>query len=148
MNRRTMLRALPPLVVGLGGCIGGSSGGGGDGDPPRVTDATLRDTGRCSASETETASVETGDATVEVRGCITGPNGCAVASLGSATVDGDVLAVVVTTERDAPPNAACTEALVYRGYEATVTVDGGLPASVRVVHDAAGGRKTVVEAPL
>ncbi|MFC7172493.1 hypothetical protein ACFQL0_02120 [Haloplanus litoreus] len=137
MDRRLLLRALPLLVAGLGGCVGGPRGDGGD--SPRVTDTALQDTGRCS--EPETASVTTEGATVEVRGCITGPNGCAVASLGSAALDDDGLEVIVTTERDAPPNVACTEALVYRGYEATVTVEDGRPGSVRVVHDAAGGER-------
>ena len=138
MNRRTMLRTTPLLA--LSGCLGG---GGGDDDPPTVTDRSFEDTGECSNAET--ATVDTEGATVSVEGCITGPNGCAVAALDSAAVTDDDLEVVVTTERDAPPDVACTEALVYRAYTATITLDGEA-ASVRVIHDTPGGRRTVAEA--
>jgi len=130
------------LVTGLGGCTGSGSDSDG-GDPPRLTDASLRDTGRCSAPET--ATVDASASRVRVTGCITGPNGCAIASFGSARLDDGTLVVVVTTRRDAPPDTACTEALVHRGYEATVTVEGGRPARVRVVHDTAGGRREVAD---
>ncbi|WP_049937703.1 hypothetical protein [Haloplanus natans] len=138
MNRRTLLRVAPLLA--LSGCLGSGSGGGDD--PPRVTDRSFEDTGECSNAET--ATVDTEGSTVSVEGCITGPNGCAVATLDSATVtDGD-LEVVVTTERDAPPDVACTEALVYRAYTATITLDGEV--AVRVIHDTPNGRRTVAEA--
>ncbi|MEF8857216.1 MAG: hypothetical protein V5A16_07345 [Haloplanus sp.] len=151
MNRRTLFRAVLPVV--LAGCVGrGGGGGDGDGgdsddgddgdDQPRVTDRTFEDTGECSAPET--ATVNASSPAIRIDGCVTGPNGCAIASLDSATVEGAELSVVVTTERDAPPDMACTEALVYRSYTATVTVDGDV-ASVRVVHDTPGGRETVVD---
>jgi hypothetical protein len=107
-----------------------------------VAGRTFEDTGECS--EPETATVDRSGSDVRVEGCVTGPNGCAIASLASATVEGDTLTVVVGTERDAPPDVACTEALVYRSYAATVTLDGDVGA-VRVVHDAPGGRETVAE---
>ncbi|RCU47353.1 hypothetical protein DU504_08605 [Haloplanus salinus] len=141
MNRRTMLRTTPLLA--LSGCVG--TGGGGDGggdDSPRVTGRSFEDTGECSDAETATADDSDGE--VRIEGCVTGPNGCAVAALGSAAVGDGVLEVVVTTERDAPPDVACTEALVYRAYVATITTDGEV-SSVRVVHDAPGGRETVVD---
>ena len=144
MNRRTLCRALPLLA--LSGCVGtgggGGGGGGGGDDPPRVTDRSFEDTGECS--DAETATVTESDGEVRIDGCVTGPNGCAVAALASATVVDGVLEVVVTTERDAPPDVACTEALVYRAYTATITI-GGAVSSVRVVHDAPGGRETVAE---
>jgi hypothetical protein len=144
MNRRTLLRTVPLLGVAASGCLRAPRNGGDDGRP-RVTDRSLRDTGRCE--EPETASVAVSDSDVRVTGCVTGPNGCAKADLGSASVDGSTLEVVVTTVRDAPPDAACTEALVYRGYVATVEVAGGPLETVRVVHDVPGGRQTVVETP-
>ena len=142
MNRRTLLWAAPLLA--LSGCVGGGGGGGGGGDddPPRVTDRSFEDTGECS--DPETATVETSDGEVRIEGCVTGPNGCAVAALASATVDDGALEVVVTTERDAPPDVACTEALVYRAYTATITI-GGSVSSIRVIHDVPGGRETVVD---
>jgi hypothetical protein len=142
MHRRPLLRALP--LVALGGCLGGTGGGDDDGgDPPSVTDRSLTDDGECP--DPEAATVETTDGEVRVEGCVTGPNGCAVAALDLATIEDADLTVVVTTERDAPPDVACTEALVYRAYTATTTLDGE-PASVRVVHDTPNGRRTVVEA--
>jgi hypothetical protein len=142
MHRRLLIRALP-LVV-LSGCVGGSGGGGGDDgdDPPRVTDRSLEDRGECS--DPEAATVETSDGEVRVEGCVTGPNGCAVASLGSATVEDADLTVVVTTERDAPDDVACTEALVYRSYVATIALDGDV-GSVEVIHETPNGRRTVAE---
>ena len=143
MDRRSLLRTAPLLA--LAGCAGrGGSDDDGD-DHPRVTERTFDDTGECSAPET--ATVEVSASAVRVEGCITGPNGCAVASLDSTTVDSDELTIVVTTERDAPPDVACTEALVYRSYSATISLDGSV-GSVRVVHGAAGARETGVEESL
>ncbi|WP_251328792.1 hypothetical protein [Haloplanus pelagicus] len=136
MDRRTLLGALPFVV--LGGCAEAPTD-----DPLRLSDASLRDTGRCD--DPETATVDVSSSRVRVAGCVTGPNGCAVASFGSATVAGDRLEVIVTTRRDAPPDAACTEALVHRGYVATLDLASGGPATVRVIHDAAGGRRRVAE---
>jgi hypothetical protein len=137
MDRRTLLGTLP--FVALGGCTGAPN----DDPPLRLDDASLRDTGRCG--DPETATVDMSSSRVRVTGCVTGPNGCAVASFGSATVVDDRLEVVVTTRRDAPPDVACTEALVHRGYVATVDLASGRPATVRVIHDAAGGRQRVAE---
>jgi hypothetical protein len=139
MDRRTLLRMAP---VALCGCVGAPSGGGDGDDTGGVTERTLRDTGRCG--DPETASVDVTGSRVRIEGCVTGPNGCAVAGLGSATVTGDRLTVVVTTERDAPPDTACTEALVYRGYVATVATSRE-PVAVRVVHETPEGRRTVAE---
>jgi len=138
MDRRTLLGTLSLLAVS--GCAA-SPGESSPDDPLRLTDASVRDTGRCD--DPETASVDASASRVRVTGCVTGPNGCSVARLGSATVDGDRLTVVVTTQRDAPPDTACTEALVPRGYVARIGVASGRPGSVRVVHDAAGGRQRV-----
>jgi len=138
MHRRTLLRTAPLLA--LAGCTG--AGGGGSGGSPRITDRAFTDTGECS--DPETATVDASTTTVRIGGCITGPNGCSVARLDSAAVEGETLVVVVGTARDAPRDVACTEALVQRGYAATITLDHRVP-SVRVVHDAPGGRETVVD---
>jgi hypothetical protein len=151
MNRRRLLGVVGSLAVG-GGCLrapGGVGGGDGDGngtgDPPRIVDRSLRDTGRCETPESASVAVDPDH--VRVEGCVTGPNGCAVASLGSATLDGGTLSVVVTTESNRPPDTACTEALVYRGYVATVRLSGGEPDGVEVIHDAPGERRTVAAWP-
>ena len=151
MNRRTVLAAVATATTtGLGGC---TAGGGGDGDggtasgspstgsAPTVGSATLDETGDCSNPNTASVAV---DAAVVVTGCIQGPNGCHQPVLANAEVDGETLEVVVTTEaREAD---ACTQALVQRGYEATLTFDGDLPATVTVVHDSMGSRETVATA--
>jgi hypothetical protein len=143
MDRRTLLRATPLGLVALSGCVGAPEGGGGGPDrADGVTDRTLRDTGRCETPET--AAVSVSGTRVRVEGCVTGPNGCAVAALGPTTVEADRVTVAVTTRRDAPSDTACTEALVYRGYVARVTVVRE-PTAVRVVHDPPGGRQTVAE---
>jgi hypothetical protein len=143
MDRRGLLGAFALLGTGLAGCVGAPRADGGG--EPRITDRTLSDTGRCA--DPESATVEASAERIRIDGCITGPNGCSVARLGSATVDdeGETVTVVVTTETDAPPGTACTQALVPRGYEATVGLAGAPPATVRVVHDAAGGREQVAE---
>ena len=140
MDRRTLLGTLSLLAVG--GCAEPPAEPSPD-EPLRLSDASIRDTGRCD--DPETASVDVSASQVRVTGCVTGPNGCSIASFGSATVAGTRLVVVVTTRRDAPPDAACTEALVPRGYVATVNLSSGRPRSVRVIHDAAGGRERVAD---
>ncbi|WP_338740105.1 hypothetical protein [Haloplanus salilacus] len=140
MNRRTLLRTAP--LTALCGCVGAPSDT--DDGIDEVSERTLRDTGRCEDPEAATVSVS--GTQVRIEGCVTGPNGCSVSSLGSATVEENRLTVVVTTRRDAPPDTACTEALVYRGYVATVETDGE-PAGVRVLHETPEGRRTVAEWP-
>jgi hypothetical protein len=138
MHRRAYL-ALAAATVGSG-CLGAPSG---DGDAPRrIVERSLRDRGRCEG-EPESATVAVEAPAVEIRGCVTGPNGCAVASLGSVRLDDGALTVVVTTRSEGGSDVACTQALVSRAYEATVTLDAGRPSAVEVVHDAADGRRTV-----
>jgi hypothetical protein len=145
MNRRCLLGTVGFALAGaaLGGCLGAPRADGGG--PTRITDRSLRATGGCD--DPESATVDATGTAVRIRGCITGPNGCSVPRLGSATIEGDdgreTLTVVVTTETDAPPETACTQALVQRGYEVTVDDAGAGPETIRVVHDAAGGRRQV-----
>ncbi|SDM01368.1 hypothetical protein SAMN04487949_0499 [Halogranum gelatinilyticum] len=148
MNRRTVLAAVATATTtGLSGC---TAGGGGDGtaggspspgSAPTVDSSTLDATGDCSVPNTASVAV---DAAVVVTGCIQGPNGCHQPVLADVTVDGETLEVVVTTE--ARGGDGCTQALVQRGYEATVTFDGDRPATVTVVHDSMGSRETVATA--
>ena len=137
MDRRGLLGTLALLAAG--GCADTPAD-----DPIRLDDASIRDTGRCG--DPEAATVDASPARIRVAGCVTGPNGCAVASFGSARVENERLTVVVTTRRAAPPSTACTEALVYRGYVATVSASRE-PTAVRVVHETPGGRRTVEEWP-
>jgi hypothetical protein len=171
MRRRELL-ASGGLVAGtvLTGCLGGSApgsgpggddsddddggdGGGGGSDDGGTTPSGLELTGREFASRDECASrgsaeVAFEDGRVVVTGCITGRNGCEVAELGSAELDGDDdrhLSVVVTTTQP-DPDAVCTEALTSLGYEARFTFEGGTPGSVQVVHRSGSSESVVAEA--
>lgn len=94
------------------------------------------------------ASVAFVDEAVRVTGCIRGPNGCHVAVPRGASVDGGTLRVTVTTDAEAGDGTAtaCTQALVRRGYETTVTTTGGVPSTVEVRHVEMGETKTVATA--
>lgn len=166
MKRRTFLTAAAATSVGsLAGCLGdgeSSGSGGGTGtqtdeptdsttdEPARsptdtptgggeVSSTKLEATGDCSTSGS--ASVAFESSAVVVTGCIQGPNGCHQPVLRETTTNGDTLEVVVTTEEQG--GDMCTQALVQRGYEATVGFGGGLPATVTVVHDSMGEQTTV-----
>ncbi|MFB6123609.1 MAG: hypothetical protein ABEJ78_09135 [Haloferacaceae archaeon] len=143
MERRRVLALV--VATSLAGCssVGPPSDDSG-GDGPTVTGRRLTDTGECS--NPETASVAFAESAVELTGCITGPNGCSTAVLGSATMAGDELTVVVATDDAPPPGGGCTQALVQRGYDARITFDGGLPATVGIVHASARGREVVARA--
>jgi hypothetical protein len=164
MRRRDVLTGLAAAVaVGTAGCAGGTGGGGADanadadeptgtatptdaGTAPTVADSTLRAVDDCP--DEATVAFDEGASAVAVGGCVTGRNGCAEPSMAGATYDADAdrLRVVVTTVDDADEGTVCTQALTPRGYEATVTFDGGLPGSVVVVHDDAEGRREVAAA--
>lgn len=118
------------------------------GGTPAIVDRTFRRTGDCRSDEAGTASVSFGADAVTVEGCITGNDGCQQAVLKRARYDpsDDTLTVVVTTNAADETPEACTQALVYRSYEATVSFEGGLPAEVSVVHDSIGDPREVAHA--
>jgi hypothetical protein len=62
-------------------------------------------------------------------------------ALEAATYDPDAdrLRVVVETVKD---GEMCTQQIVYRGYVARVTFEGGPPGTVEVVHASMDGRRT------
>ncbi|EJN60959.1 hypothetical protein [Halogranum rubrum] len=109
---------------------------------PSVASTTLEAMGDCSDSGTASVAFESPD--VVVTGCIQGPNGCHQPVLQDATVEDGALRVVVTTEAEG--DGACTQALVQRKYEATISFDDSLPSTVEVVHDSMGEQTTVTTA--
>ncbi|WP_277553720.1 hypothetical protein [Halobaculum limi] len=167
MDRRTfVVAAATAASTALAGCTGGSAGGGGgDGDdedgaedtPTATTDAPATETATGDPSisnrsfertgdaseQAESASVAFGEDRVTCTGVIRGKNGCMEASLESATYEAGTLRVRVTTTKEG--GDVCTQQLVYRGYEAVVDFDGGLPNRVVVEHASMGETRTVTE---
>lgn len=158
MDRRTVLA----LVAGAGstalaGCTGGGSAGSdgetsdspettptpsGEREFPRITDRSFARTGDASEPG-ESAAVAFDDEAVTVSGVISGKNGCMQASLTGAEYDPDELRIRVGTVREG--GDTCTQQIVYRGYEATISFGGGLPASVVVEHESMNEVRTVTD---
>ena len=156
MRRRTLL-ATAASALALAGCV--SSPGAGDpsdrspsGDSPSPssdeshtptpTIANHSFSPRKACETPGTADVAFDASTVTVTGCIRGPNGCHVPVLDSVAYDADAdrLTVVVATESTADDDTACTQAIVERGYEATVRFEGGLPHRAVVYHEGVDDR--------
>lgn len=93
------------------------------------------------------ASVEFREESVVVTGTIDGSNACYVAKLADASYDPETRTLdltVVSTQKDGAQ--ACSQCIVEIEYETTATFEGGLPETVRVVHEGMAGSKTVATA--
>ncbi len=171
MRRRAFLASVGGLVA-TGGCLS-RRGGAGDATPETAppdergptpttsptdshstyTDPVLVETSfeaNEACSDAGTATVTAGERTVTVRGCLRAENGCSVATLGAVLVDtaSRALTVIVETDSRSDGEDVCTEAVVPRGYEASITFDRGRPRKVTVVHDDVRGRRDVAEQPI
>ena len=98
-----------------------------------------------STGNEATVNFANGGSRVVVTGTITGKNGCQTAALDSVRNTNSGLVVTVATERDAPPNAVCSMALVGIDYRFVMHVETP-PKSVTVVHRGATGKRTVTAA--
>ena len=158
MKRRGVLLTL----LAAAGCLGdGGFDAPPDGSPdaaesttptatPAETSATtgvgvrvesFTETERCASSGVAAVSVD--DADVVVRGCVRGANGCAAPALSAAAYDAGANALTVIVGTDARGDAdACTRVRTHLGYRVRVVVEG-LPDTVSVVHDDAGGHREV-----
>ncbi|MFB6073091.1 MAG: hypothetical protein ABEJ88_08990 [Halobacterium sp.] len=138
MRRRGVLAGV--VAVATAGCLGSGRGGG----SPSVagTDFSVVDAG-CGVVR-EAASVSFGGGVVRVAGKTSAPSGCYTARLASAAYDRESgeLRVLVAAERREDA-AGCVQCITEIDYEAAVRFDGGLPASVVVVHRSRGGERTV-----
>ncbi|WP_313691563.1 hypothetical protein [Halorarum halobium] len=107
-----------------------------------ISNRRFERTGDCPVERAGTAEVTFGADAVTATGCITGNNGCKRAALAGTTYDdaSDTLTIVVTTTTGEETPAACTQQLVRRAYEATVSFAGDLPDRVSVVHESMGER--------
>jgi hypothetical protein len=114
---------------------------------PAVTDSsfTVRDAG-CGTGGDE-ASVSAEGATLSVSGTVTVADGCRTAELASVSVvDGDLRVEVASVEREGVEQ--CVQCLTEVVYDAAVTVAGGLPERVVVVHESLGETREVASVDL
>lgn len=106
--------------------------------PPEVTETELSVTqSGCADQDDGSATVSSGDETIDVTGTIRVPNPCYGASLESAIYDeppGDTLTVrVAQTEPDG--DQACVECVGAVQYEATISLANDYPGTVIIEHD-------------
>ncbi|NHN61051.1 MULTISPECIES: hypothetical protein [Halorussus] len=166
MERRELLARFGAVLAGasLGGCLGGNRPGGGTGQPEDGTtdggtttgdgESTLTDTGLevtdagCGTPGND-ASVEfaAGSDSVVVTGTLRASDPCHTAELADASYDPETGTLEVTVAAVQSDGAnACAECIARIAYEATFAFDGGLPATVTVVHDAMDESTTVATA--
>lgn len=166
MKRRKLLSGFGAglATASLGGCLSQYRDAVGDGgadagdtteehptDEKTTTDqrAMLADTSfevlqsNCG-SPTNEASVAFGEREVTVTGIIAGSNTCYTAKLADASYDPETQSLDLTVASMQKEGAeACAQCIVELEYEATATFEGGLPESVRVVHEGMDGTETV-----
>jgi hypothetical protein len=88
---------------------------------------------------------ENGGSRLVITGTIVAQNGCQTAVLDSVDETASGLIVTVATERDAPANALCTQALVGVEYRFVVHPTRP-PDSVRIVHRGVTGSQRITTA--
>lgn len=145
MRRRTLLRRGCAIgAIGLAGCLGQgegpSAGNGGTGGTPTpdvgpVTGVNIETLDSdCANGEQPTADVQFDESsgTIRIGGILRTANPCRLATVESVEFDGgsDVLSVKLGTERDGQDG--CVQCLGMVEFEATLTVEGDLPATVAV----------------
>jgi hypothetical protein len=129
---------------GSGGSDGSDGSGDTGGSTVGVADTAFDARRECSGSTG--ARVEFAEDALVATGCIRGPDGCHVAALKDVALRDGTLRIVVTTEAEGGTDTMCSQAIVRRGYEATVSTTGGRPSTVEVVHVSMGERETVATA--
>jgi hypothetical protein len=154
MRRRSVLAAVAAAAA-TAGCTGlpageGGGDGGDDGTTPQPAIAgssfSIRSVD-CATGEADDASVSVEDATVSVSGTVTVADGCHVAELdGAAVENGELRVVVASVAREGVQG--CVQCLTEVGYDASVTLSGGRPERVVVVHEARGERREVASVAL
>ncbi|MFA1610131.1 hypothetical protein [Halobellus rubicundus] len=160
MRRRTVLAGAAASLPLLAGCTGSANDGS---EPTTDESATATDEPSRTADDADLvsgtlvpreecptagdATVELGDGSATVRGCVVGKNGCTVPSLREVTIDAetDVATVVVAAVEERGEDEACTEALVNLGYEVRVDAGDATLTGVEVVHDDIEGRRVVTD---
>ena len=176
MDRRKLLGRFGAVLgtASLGGCLSryDEIAGGTDGTTTGTTATTVaEETGPETTATTTTQPVTLGDTSFEITdtgcgqptseagvsfdeenaititGTISGSNACYTATLADVSYDPETGALEVTVSSMQKQGAeACAQCIVEIDYEATVSFEGGLPATVRVVHQTTGGTETVTTA--
>jgi hypothetical protein len=113
--------------------------------PSGVAEKSLTVTDSGCGERMNDASVAFDEATetVTVTGTTWGNDACYTAVLSDVSLAEGSLTVVVGSESDAGTDEACAQCITEIGYEATVTLDGGLPDEVAVVHESGGERTRI-----
>ncbi|WP_115862484.1 hypothetical protein [Halorussus litoreus] len=114
-----------------------------------LADASLEIVDSDCGQPTNEASVSfrEADAEVGVTGTIAGSNACYIAELAGASYDeasGALTLTVASTKEGG--SEVCAECITEIDYEITAAFEGGLPATVEVVHEAMGETTTVTTA--
>ncbi|WP_276299833.1 hypothetical protein [Halorussus lipolyticus] len=117
--------------------------------PPTLAGTTFELTDAGCGQPTNEAEVgfDAESGSVSVTGTISGSNACYVAELADAGYDpetGTLELTVASMQKDEA--GACAQCIVEIDYEATASFEDGLPAEVRVVHQAMGEAETVTTA--
>ncbi|SEQ96452.1 hypothetical protein [Natrinema salaciae] len=160
MRRRGLLERLgagtgATTVGAVAGCLGteggepepGSESGSGPksetGDPGTVVSSRISSEGVCAEGTDagREAIVTITAAGVELTGSIEAPTPCSDASLSAIEfVTPAELAVTVGLEEQ---DGVCGDCLGRIDYAATIEIDGTLPETVTVTHDAVAGETTI-----
>lgn len=114
-----------------------------------LADASLEvvDSGCGQPTNEASVSFREADAEVGVTGTIAGSNACYIAELADASYDeasGALTLTVASTQEEG--SEVCAECITEIDYEITAAFEGGLPATVEVVHEALDETTTVTTA--
>lgn len=146
MRRRELVRSgAAAAALGVTGCLHGDGdrdGDGDDGDAKSMSSTSFEVVDSRGDYEVD-VEVEWNedDQVVSAVGVIEGNNLCYDAGLDDASYDADAdeLVVEVSSYEDADADESCGMQMVGLEYEFTAEFEGGLPETVKVVHD---GRQT------
>ncbi|WP_435185055.1 hypothetical protein [Halobellus sp. EA9] len=160
MRRRTVLEGAAASLPLLAGCTGSANDGS---EPTTDESATATDEPSRTADDADLvsgtlvpreecptagdATVELGDGSATVRGCVVGRDACYVPQLQEVTLDSQtgVATVVVAAVDESDERESCAQVIVDLGYEVRVDAGDATLTGVEVVHDDKDGRRVVAD---
>ena len=117
------------------------------GSGPTVERSLDASQGRCADGDADAAAVTVEAGTVSVDGTLSTPTPCHGVELAAADYDPSADALGVTVAPTDPASrGGCVQCVGAVDYEARLRLAGTVPDTVRVVHRAVGGSKTVTSA--